>query len=93
MHNKSLTLLHHQHGEGAYKEDDRNGATMLANNEYSLHGRVSRELSTNVRQTGSREKGDSHRKKLIFWTSLQSDQNLRGPHFARQQQLSTDICC
>jgi len=25
--------------------------------------------------------------------SLQSDQNLRGPHVARQQQLSIDICC
>jgi len=32
-----------------------------------------------------------------FWqvcsTSLQSDQNLRGPHVAQQQQLSIDICC
>ena len=38
----------------------------------------------------------------LFYTSnndnfvgppLQSDQNLRGPHVARQQQLSVDICC
>ena len=26
------------------------------------------------------------------WTSLQSDQNLRGPHAALQQKLSIDIC-
>ena len=29
----------------------------------------------------------------VCWTSLQSDQNLRGPHVAQQQQLSIDICC
>ena len=29
----------------------------------------------------------------VCWTSLQSDQNLRGPHVARQLQLSIDICC
>jgi len=29
----------------------------------------------------------------ICRTSLQSDQNLRGPHVARQQQLWIDICC
>jgi len=29
----------------------------------------------------------------VPWTSLQSDQNLRCPHIARQQQLSIDICC
>jgi len=27
------------------------------------------------------------------WTSLQSDRKLRGPHVARQQRLSNDICC
>ena len=31
--------------------------------------------------------------KHVCWISLQSDQNLRGPHVARQQQLSVDICC
>jgi len=31
--------------------------------------------------------------KYVCWISLQSDQNLRGPHVARQQQLSVDICC
>jgi len=30
--------------------------------------------------------------KHVYWPSLQSDQNLRGPHVARQQQLSIDIC-
>ena len=29
----------------------------------------------------------------VHWTSLQSDQHLRGPHIARQQQLSIDTCC
>jgi len=28
----------------------------------------------------------------LCWTSVQSDQNLRGPHVARQQHLSIDIC-
>jgi len=28
----------------------------------------------------------------LCWTSVQSDQNLRGPHVAQQQQLSIDIC-
>jgi len=31
--------------------------------------------------------------KIVCWTSLQSDQNLRGPQVAFQQQLSIDICC
>jgi len=31
--------------------------------------------------------------KQVCWISLHSDRNLRGPHVARQQQLSTDICC
>ena len=31
--------------------------------------------------------------KHVCWISLQSDQNLRGPHVARQQQLPVDICC
>jgi len=29
----------------------------------------------------------------LRWTSLQSGQNRRGPHVARQQQLSTNFCC
>ena len=29
----------------------------------------------------------------VCWTSLQSDQILRGPHVLLQQQLSVDICC
>jgi len=32
-------------------------------------------------------------RKHLYWTSIQSDQNLRSPHVARQQQLSIDICC
>ena len=31
--------------------------------------------------------------KQVCWTSLQSDQNLRGPYIARHQQLSINICC
>jgi len=30
--------------------------------------------------------------KQVCWTSLLSDQKLRGPHVAQQQQLSIDIC-
>jgi len=29
----------------------------------------------------------------VCWSPLQSGQNLRGPHVARQQQTSIDICC
>ena len=29
----------------------------------------------------------------ICWTSLQSYQNLRGPHVTQKQQLSIDVCC
>jgi len=37
----------------------------------------------------------SHKLKQVCRVSLvlQSDRNLRGPHVARQQQLSIDICC
>jgi len=31
------------------------------------------------------------RSKQVCWTSLQSGQNLRGPHVARQQQLAIDM--
>jgi len=29
----------------------------------------------------------------MCWTTLQSNQNVRGPHVARQEQLSIDIYC
>jgi len=29
----------------------------------------------------------------ICWTSVQSGQNLRGPHVTRQQQVLIGICC
>jgi len=29
----------------------------------------------------------------VCWASSQPDQNLRGPHVTRQQQISIDICC
>ena len=29
----------------------------------------------------------------ICWASSQTEQKLRGPHVARQKQLSVDICC
>jgi len=33
-----------------------------------------------------------HNNNYTHWTSLLSDQHLRGPHLARQQRLSIDIC-
>jgi len=45
----------------------------------------------NVRRVSKTNEGEKYVKQAR-WTSLLSDQNLRGPHIARMQQPSIDIC-
>jgi len=55
-------------------------------------GRIDSQADARALQHVRDHHSASHCSKQLCRTSLRSDQNLRGPHVARQQQLSIDIC-
>jgi len=56
-----------------------------------LNGCVYVKRDKNVRHVSKTNEGEKYVKQ-VRWTSLLSDQNLRGPHIARMQQPLIDIC-